>query len=68
MMRKKTSREKRTSNIVKVQRIDPEDRIVDPGDPQAKREKMLDKTIADSFPASDPPSSLPNPNEDSFSR
>jgi hypothetical protein len=41
---------------------------VDPGDEQGKREKMLDKTIADSFPASDPPSSLPNPNEDSFSR
>jgi hypothetical protein len=27
---------------------------------------MVDKTIADSFPASDPPSSLPDPNEDSF--
>ena len=25
------------------------------------RELMLDKTLADSFPASDPPSSLPNP-------
>jgi hypothetical protein len=68
MKRKKASREKRTSNIVRVQPRDPEDRIVDPGDPQAKREKMLDKTIADSFPASDPPSSLPNPIEDSFSR
>jgi hypothetical protein len=67
MKLKKGSRQKRTSNIVRIQRRDPEDRIVDPGDPQAKREKMLDKTIADSFPASDPPSSLPNPNEDSFS-
>ncbi|HEU5337236.1 MAG TPA: hypothetical protein VFU27_14795 [Terriglobales bacterium] len=26
-----------------------------------KREAMLDKTLADSFPASDPPSSDPNP-------
>jgi hypothetical protein len=26
-----------------------------------KRELMLDKTLADSFPASDPPSSNPNP-------
>jgi hypothetical protein len=68
MKPKKASRQKRTSNIVRIQRRDPEDRIVDPGDPKAKREKMLDKTIADSFPASDPPSSLPNPNEDSFSR
>jgi len=25
----------------------------------------MDKTIADSFPASDPPSSLPEPGEDS---
>ncbi len=28
------------------------------------REAALDKTIADSFPASDPPSSLPNPSSD----
>lgn len=27
----------------------------------ALRERMLDKTLEDSFPASDPPSSLPNP-------
>ena len=45
---------------------DPEDRFVDASDWEAKREKMLDKTIADSFPASDPPSSLPDPNEESF--
>jgi hypothetical protein len=45
---------------------DPEDRVIDPGDSAGKREKMLDKTIADSFPASDPPSSLPDPHEDSF--
>jgi len=47
---------------------DPEDREVKSGDRKAKREKMMDKTIADSFPASDPPSSLPDPNEDSFNR
>jgi hypothetical protein len=47
---------------------DPEDRIVQVGDRTATRDKMLDKTIADSFPASDPPSSLPDPNEDSFYR
>jgi hypothetical protein len=28
------------------------------------REKMLDKTLADSFPTSDPPSSIPDPSED----
>jgi hypothetical protein len=27
---------------------------------------MMDKTVADTFPASDPPSSLPDPDEDSF--
>jgi gas vesicle protein len=26
-----------------------------------EREKMLDKTLADSFPSSDPPSSIPDP-------
>ena len=30
------------------------------------REKTLDKTVADSFPASDPPSTLPDPSADSF--
>jgi hypothetical protein len=29
---------------------------------------MLDKTIADTFPASDPPSSIPNPTDDSFEK
>jgi hypothetical protein len=31
-----------------------------------KKDKMMDKTVADTFPASDPPSSLPDPDEDSF--
>ncbi|MGZ4837486.1 MAG: hypothetical protein ACXVZR_02980 [Terriglobales bacterium] len=45
---------------------DPEDRIVALA-PECIRDKMLDKTIADSFPTSDPPSSLPDPcTEDSF--
>jgi hypothetical protein len=30
------------------------------------REKALDRTLAETFPASDPPSSLPNPDDDSF--
>ena len=51
-----------------VRARDPEDREVKSGDRKAKREKMMDKTIADSFPASDPPSSIPDPNEDSFLR
>jgi len=45
---------------------DPEDRIIDEFSIQARKEKMMDKTIADSFPASDPPSSLPDPDRDSF--
>jgi hypothetical protein len=31
----------------------------------AKKDKMLDK-IADTFPASDPPSSVPDPDQHSF--
>jgi len=46
---------------------DPEDRPTDIGNVRATREKMLDKTLADSFPASDPLSTLPDPTEDSFS-
>ena len=41
---------------------DPEDR---PAHSREEiREKMLDKTIADSFPTSDPPSTLPDPSAD----
>ena len=47
-------------------RRDPEDRVLDQTDREGRREKMFDKTMADSFPASDPPSSLPDPSEDSF--
>lgn len=35
-------------------------------DPAEIRERTLDKTIEDSFPASDPPSSDPAPEADSF--
>jgi hypothetical protein len=45
---------------------DPEDRAIDEQDPAQVREKMLDKTIADSFPASDPPSTNPAPTVDPF--
>jgi hypothetical protein len=47
---------------------DPEDRIIDEHNERDVRENMLDKTIADSFPASDPPSSIPDPDDDSFER
>lgn len=47
---------------------DPEDRTVNEQDPFEIREKMLDKTIADSFPASDPPSTDPAPGVDSFAQ
>jgi hypothetical protein len=40
--------------------------VVEAGDREAVREKMFDKTVADSFPASDPPSSIPDPDQDSF--
>ncbi len=42
----------------------PDDRLA--SSELAVREKMMDKTLADSFPASDPPSSIPNPFEDSL--
>jgi hypothetical protein len=42
---------------------DPEDRPTPPGEEKARREKNLDKTIADSFPTSDPPSSIPDPDD-----
>jgi hypothetical protein len=46
---------------------DPEARYVSLLDRGALKEKMLDKTLADSYPASDPPSSLPDPGaEDSL--
>jgi hypothetical protein len=44
-------------------RRDPEDRPVHPENEGGKREKMHDKNLADSFPTSDPPSSIPDPAE-----
>ncbi len=43
-------------------RRDPEERPVESG--PAAREKSMDKTLADSFPTSDPPSSIPAPSGD----
>jgi hypothetical protein len=45
---------------------DPEDRKIDESSQVEKKDKMMDKTVADTFPASDPPSSIPDPDEDSF--
>jgi hypothetical protein len=45
---------------------DPEDRRIDENNAEEKKDKMMDKTIADTFPASDPPSSIPDPDDDSF--
>jgi hypothetical protein len=35
-----------------------------PDEERRIREAALDQTIADTFPASDPPSTIPNPDED----
>jgi hypothetical protein len=45
---------------------DPEDRVIDKSSLRDRKDKMMDKTVADTFPASDPPSSLPDPDEDSI--
>ena len=45
---------------------DPEDRPIDESNVDERKDKMMDKTVADTFPASDPPSSLPDPDDDSF--
>ena len=45
-------------------RRDPEERPINAADKDQVREKMLDKTLADSFPTSDPPSSIPDPGEE----
>jgi hypothetical protein len=52
--------------ILGPQLRDPEDRKIDESNVDEKKDKMMDKTVADTFPASDPPSSLPDPDEDSF--
>jgi hypothetical protein len=46
----------------------PEERKKAEGDAQEaehqRRERALDKTLADSFPTSDPPSSIPDPGDE----
>ena len=39
------------------------DHVHTPAEERRIREAALDETIEDSFPASDPPSSLPNPDD-----
>lgn len=58
--RLKTAKQGESAQEESVQR-DPEDRLVAADDKNARREKNLDKTLADSFPTSDPPSSIPDP-------
>lgn len=43
---------------------DLEDRRILQDDERARREENLDKTVADSFPTSDPPSTIPDPSGD----
>jgi len=45
-------------------RRDPEERPVESGDEAEAKEKAFDKTLADSFPTSDPPSTIPDPSGD----
>lgn len=49
-------------------RRDPEERQMVKGDRENERrqirERALDKTLADSFPTSDPPSTIPDPGEE----
>ena len=41
------------------------DRPVDPEDVHKKRERGMDQTLEGTYPASDPPSTIPDPEEDS---
>ncbi|MEO5936591.1 MAG: hypothetical protein ABIP81_05210 [Terriglobales bacterium] len=55
--------------LIVIQQEDDENEKRDPEDRpthnrEELKEKMLDKTIADSFPTSDPPSTIPNPSAD----
>jgi hypothetical protein len=43
---------------------DPEDRKTIETEEDSVREKMMDKTLADSYPCSDAPSSIPDPGAD----
>jgi hypothetical protein len=43
---------------------DPEERPVEKKNTKEIKDKALDKTLADSFPTSDPPSSIPDPSTD----
>ena len=41
------------------------DSPVEQEDEREKRERGMDQTLEDSYPASDPPSTIPDPEEDS---
>ena len=49
---------------VRGNKRDPEERPVRKENSKAVKDKTLGKTLADSFPTSDPPSSIPDPSSD----
>ena len=58
-------RERTYLRMSAMERERPQHELI-PDDEHRNREAALDNTIADSFPASDPPSSIPNPNDRSL--
>jgi hypothetical protein len=45
----------------KKQKRDSKGRLGEPSNDRKKRDEMMDKTLEDSYPASDPPSTIPDP-------
>ena len=58
--------ELRAHNDNRVQRREPRKHDHTPEEERRIRDAALDQTLADSFPASDPPSTIPNPDDDSL--
>jgi hypothetical protein len=50
-----SDRDQRGSDTHDAHPRDPEDRVIDNCNEQQRKDKEMDKTLADSFPASDPP-------------
>jgi len=54
-----SDRDQRGSDTHDAHPRDPEDRVIDKCSEEQQKDKAMDKTLADSFPASDPPAWQP---------
>src|SRR5580658_6279195 len=68
VLQKSSAMDKTTGTLnIRADIRDSQDRLIDERSEKQRKEKITDKTLAESLPATDPHSSWPDPEDNSFS-